>query len=486
MTANPMIIAVAERYENLNHILSEYVEIVARLRNGNPNLARQWPQFFLFLSYPWILDQPFATDDQKEFLARRRLEIQDLGFDGDAAKIQLEEILANDKHLADCCPTLLHLANFLDTFFITAVADAKRQGATREQLDFAYSEFQSLTYHQGCFKRIALSHLFNFDMVGNTAIFQGTTATADIRIERLDANTFPRILGESGFEAYLHPFGIGNCFVVEEEGASATADVEWLREKRTKALSFAQVLQYFQDGVIHVGYSVPVFQPNWVNQIRRTGLFFLGEPRRQAFQGGKQLYMLAAAESERLAMWWKAATTQHIGDYLLNKKGKLRQSIYRAGEYYESSHKRADNVERLLALAIAVESLFSPSDKGELQFRISQSAAQFVGRTPEERASVFKSISKMYARRSQLVHGSYNVEDYDNGRFVTSVEIDEWASIIRRALLGFLALYFRGDQQAKRDPILDRIAESNFDGSEGDALRKDADIDALFAPLSSD
>ena len=375
------------------------------------------------------------------------------------------------------------IANFLDTFFITAVADAKRQGTAKERLDFAYDEFESLTYHQGRFKRIALSHLFNFDMEGNSATFEGDTAAGNIRIERLDASTIPSILGESGFQAFLHPAGIGDCFVVEEEGASAVDDFKWLVGKRQKALSFAQVLQYFQDGVVHIGYSVPVFQPSWANQIRRAGLFFLGQPRRFPYEDGKKLYIVGAAAKDRLGRWWKAATTPRIAGHLVNKKGKLRQAIYRAGQYYESSHERADNVERLLALDIAVESLFSPSDKGELKFRISQSAAQFVGDTPGERARVYKSISKMYDRRSELVHGSYDVNDYDDGKFVTATEIDEWASSVRRALLGFLTLYFRGDKQAARDPILGRIADSNFDDSTGDALRKDADMEILFAEL---
>jgi len=393
-------------------------------------------------------------------------------------------VLGNDRHLAECCPTLLQLANFIDSFFITAVADAKRQGAPKERLDFAYDEFESLTYRQGRFKRIALSHLFNFDMEGNSTILQSDTASANIRVERLDASTIPSILGESGVQAFLHPAGIGDCFVVEEEGASAVDDFKWIVEKRQKALMFGQVLQYFRDGVVHIGYSVPFFQPNWANQIRRAGLFFLGEPRRYPYEGGKKIYHLDAADKGRLSRWWKAATTEPISGYVANKKGKLRQAIYRAGQYYESGHERSDSVERLLALAIAIESLFSPSDKGELRFRISQSAAQFIGRNPEERQQVFKSMAKMYDRRSALVHGSYDVDDYDAGKFVSADEIDEWAAYVRRALLGFLTLYFKGDMQAGRDAVLQRITDANFDDSKGEQLRKEADIEALFAELS--
>ena len=484
MATNPMVIPESERFAGLKDLLTEYVNVVARIRNANPNLAQEWPQFFLFLSYPVIVDQSLLSDDQKQFLERRRREIAELNFDGGEAKKKLEEVLARDKHLAECCPSLLHLVNFLDSFFITAVADAKRQGASQDRLDFAYTEFESLTYRQGRFKRIALSHLFNFEMEGNSGTFAADNAQANIRIERLDASTIPSILGESGFQAFLHPAGIGDCFVVDEEGASAIDDYKWLLERRQKALTFAQVLQYFQDGVVHLGYSVPFFQPNWANQIRRAGLFFLGEPRRFPYEEAKKMYVIRAPEKERVSKWWKAATTQRIVNYIANKKGKLRQAIYRAGQYYESSHERADNVERLFALAVAIESLFSPSDKGELKFRISQSAAQFIGQEPDERERVFKSIAKMYDRRSALVHGSYDVDDYDAGRFVTATEVDEWTMYLRRALLGFLALYFRGDMQASRDPVLLRIANANFNDAEGDKLRKDADLETLFNELT--
>ena len=366
---------------------------------------------------------------------------------------------------------------------MTPLADAKLQGTSQDQLDFAYSEFESLTYKQGRFKRIALSHLFNFEMDINSADFQASDQRANIRIERLDASTIPSILGESGVQAFLHPVGIGDCFVVEEEGASPVDDLNWLIEQRQKALAFAQVLQYFQDGVVHIGYSVPFFQPNWANQIRRSGLFFLGEPRRVAYEGAK-MYKLDAAKRESLCKWWKAATSERIVEYIGNKKGKLRQAIYRAGQYYESSHQRTDTVERLLSLAVAIESLFCPSDKGELKFRISQSAAQLIGQDPTEREQVFNKISKMYDLRSQLVHGSYDVDAYDAGQFVTTAEVDEWSSYLRRSILAFLGLYFRGSLQASRAPILQRISSANFNDAEGDSLRRDADLHELFDELT--
>lgn len=484
MSASAMVIPEAERYAGLRPAVLGFVESVAQIRTANPDLAREWPQFFLFLIYPWILDRGQLSPEQKDFLERRRREVAALDFDGEKATKELEGILAKDTHLSECCPTLLHFANFLDMFFITATADARREGAAQDRIDFAYGEFESLIYRQGKFKRIALSHVFNFEMEGTSALFKAINPDLNIRIERLDSSTIPGILGESGVQAFLHPPGIGNCFVVEEEGSSKADDLSWLLEKWKKALAFAQVLQYFRDGVVHIGYSVPFFQPNWANQIRRNGLFFVGEPRRTPYENATKMYLLDAAEKERLAGWWEAATTERIANYLINRKGKLRQAIYRAGTYYESSHQKATNVERLLALAIAVESLFSPSDQGELKFRICQAAAQFIGRDANERKGVFESVSKMYKRRSSLVHGSYDVDDYDEGRFVTAGEVDEWASHIRKALLGFLALYFRGDIQADRDSILQRITAANFDDAEGERLREEANMEVVFAEVN--
>ena len=140
MSTNPMVIPESERYGKLKDLLSEYVGIVANIRDANRgNSHRSGPGFFLFLSYPWIVDQISFPVTRKDFLERRKWEITELKSRRSAeVKKRLEEVLRNDKHLAQCCPTLLHLANFLDSFFITAVADARRQGAAPERLDFAY------------------------------------------------------------------------------------------------------------------------------------------------------------------------------------------------------------------------------------------------------------------------------------------------------------------------------------------------------------
>jgi hypothetical protein len=139
-----MVIPESERFAGLKDLLTQCVDIITAIRDKYPKLAQEWPQFLLFLLYAWIVDETELSDEQRQFLERRKREIAELGFDGPEGKKKLEEVLARDKHLAECCPTLLHLANLLDSFFVTATADAKRQGASQDRLDFAYSEFDSL------------------------------------------------------------------------------------------------------------------------------------------------------------------------------------------------------------------------------------------------------------------------------------------------------------------------------------------------------
>jgi hypothetical protein len=479
-----MVIPIPERYALLRHILDGFVDEVAKLKKQNPNLAAEQPLFFLFLVYPWVADATALTAEQKDFLERRKLEIRGIGFNGEKARTQLEEILRNDNHLSECCPTPLLLASYFDSALVTVLADSKLQGAAQARIDFAYDEFERLTYHQGRFRRIALSHLFNLDIDGNSALLEGDKSTlGDIRIERLDERTIPEILGETGrLQSFLHLPGTGNCFVVEEETASNVGDMTWLAQKREKALYFAQVLQYFQNGVVHLGYSVPVFMPDWASRLRLNGVFFLGTPRQLRYAGGTKLYRLT--DKERLAVWWKAATTEPIIKAIQSKEGKLRQAIYRAGTYYESSHERTEVGERLIALSIAVESLFSPTDQVELKFRIAQSAAQFIGKIPEERKEIFAGLSDMYNRRSKLVHGSYDIEKFDRGEFVNVDQIDIWADYVRRALVGFLTLYLKNGKSLSRDSILERIAGANFDDASGEALRGELDLQSFFEELN--
>ncbi|MBZ5565900.1 MAG: hypothetical protein LAP13_26205 [Acidobacteriia bacterium] len=275
-----------------------HVDTLVRIRAAHQQLIPAEASPFLFLCYPWL---PAAgrTADEATFLATRRTEFGEVGFDGPAAVAGLEDILSRDKHLKEYCPTPGHLAHFLDVQFVGLAVELTEAGASHKQLAWLFNAFTDLTYGQGRFKKIALSHLFNFDADDQTLMF------GDVRVERLDSPTISKVLGEITFPAFLHPPKVGDYFVVIEEEGPCDNIVDWLCGKVAAAERFAQVLQYFKDGVVHVDYSVPYFLPHWVNQIRKWGIFFLGNPRRVPFENGDKLYRATRAELGPLISWWR-------------------------------------------------------------------------------------------------------------------------------------------------------------------------------------
>jgi hypothetical protein len=239
------------------------------------------------------------------------------------------------------------------------------------------------------------------------------------------------------------------------------------------------LLQYFKDGVVHAGYTVPQFYPKWAHQIRYEGLYFIGDPRRVAHSQGRAPYKIELIEKETLTRYFTAFLTPEILQMINDRSTKLRQATLRAGEYYEKSHTITELPERLVCLAIALEALFSPENQEGLKFRIALGAAQFLGESPEEKQSIFEDVQDFYGRRNKLVHGGYPVEEYYNGTFVKPAEIQRWSSLIRRAILGFFILALRGEKDRKN--ILARLEEASFDQAAVRELRTNASVEAYLA-----
>ncbi len=475
--ANPAAVVPADkRYGGLKEAVFQLADLLLAFKADRTNLPFDRVDRLAFVSYPWLATELNPDPAHEAILAQNRSLFFECGFQGEKVLAELRNILKMDRHLAECCLSPLRLAEYLGSSIVGRIITGKRAGSSGEELDLAYEDFEGATYRQGTFKRMFLSHLFNFEMEGNN------TDIADVRIERLMPDTIPRIIGEPGFHAFLHPSQAGDCFIVAEDETSAVADIEWMRMLREKAILFGNLLQFYKDGVVHAGYSAIHFSPDWVNRIRKPPLFFLGTPRQVPYRKGSQKWTLMSADKAELVRWWTLMKTPKIAAALENKSGKLREATYRAGRYFDESHQKPDCNERLIALAIASESLFSPSDKENLSFRISQSAAQFIGAESAERIHIFDSLRDMYRKRSKLFHGTYDVKKYEDGTFVTDDEISEWSSYIRRSLLGFLTLHFRGE--TSRDNVLALIDQASLDPAKGDELRRKADVRGLVNELT--
>jgi Apea-like HEPN len=419
----------------------------------------------LFLCYPWIAKPD--TEETGRFLAQQRERFRAAGFDGERVKAQLEEVLVRDKHLGECCPSAGELAHLCDIFFIVSSLPLFQTPASEEKLNELFENLSQVVYGQGRFKTVALSHIFNFDSDQPSLHF------GNIRVERLDAPTIATVLGEMSLGSFIHPPGCGEYFIVTEHEGRCDNHVKLIVEEWQKAGRFVQVLQYLKDGVVHTDYAVPYFLPPWVNQIRKWGIFFIGNPRRVTYEGGRKFYRIDQREIAEATRWWRAYQSPTVFERLRDEQNTMRQTGIRAGDYYEYNQTDEKPVGRLIALAIALEALFSPTDQGELTFRIAQYVSQLVGKTPSERIEIFEEIkSNFYVRRSKLIHGQYNVADYYAGRFVTHEECDRWASIVRRAILRFLVLYLRGTSDRKE--LLERFGTAALDSSEAEKVRAES------------
>lgn len=474
--SNSPAIPESERSQALKGVVRKYVDKVVQLSATNPEAVRQHQHFFFYLTYPWLADSGGDTDAESN-LVRLREEIAQLGFDGAEAKQDLERILAEDQHLRECCSTPLNLAYFLDIDFIGYAAfQPKETVITDEQFDNAFSGFSDYIYAEP-FKKVAVSHLYNFDAEEDDLRFEG------LRIVRLDTATISNILGESGGHTFVHPYGVGNHFIVTEETGPAEDVNGWLYDQKFKATQFASILQYFKDGIVHVDYSVPHFFPLWVNQVRKRGIFFIGEPHRLWYAGGQKFYRLTKQEAEQVNRWWRIYTYPPVAKRLGEERNGLRQAIMRAGDFYESHHGKNDAPSKLIDLAISLEAFFSPSKEGELTHRMAQSASHLIGADADERKQIFSFVKKMYSRRSSLFHGQYDVDAYYDGRFVSDEEVEQLASIIRRSMLRFLVLFIRGTNS--RDDILARLVECTLDSEAGEKLRGDSDPDTFIEEYSA-
>jgi hypothetical protein len=476
------VIPETERFPGLREFLFRFLDDVVEANKHKPDLLAARPvDTFWALTLPWILELEVQNPnpDLRKMIDARKTAISIAGYDGGRVARDLKDIQETDKHLAECCPTLLHLARHLSFNFINEASTLREAGIELKDLDLQYAAFVKMTYEQGRFRRAAFTHVFNLDIEGRQLLIE------KINVVRLNPDFKGELLREPGIGPYIHPFlhppGVGDCFIYANEGASEKNDDRWLQEKRQEAAKFIMLLQYFKDGVVHIGYTVPQYYPEWAHQIRHEGLYFIGDPRREAHARGQALYKIEPAEHELLKRYWLAITTPAIAQIADDTSSKLRQAILRAGEYYEKSHETPELPERLVYLAIALEALFSPTNQEQLKFRIAHCAAQFLGDSAGTKKSTFDEVQGFYRRRNKLVHGDYPVEEYSNGTFVKLDEIERWSSLIRRAVVGFFVLALRGE--TKRERLITILEEAAFDQNAAENLRAKADIEAYLKEM---
>jgi hypothetical protein len=221
-----LVVAREKRFGGLKEVLFGFAKSLKGTLKTNPNLLAVPPRdAFWALCLPWIieLEVPNPESQLLSQVRTRKIEILLAGFEGDKAVEALANIKASDSHLAECCPNLALLARHLSRNFLgeaVAFIDTESDGGRLEQL---YQSFEKMTYEQGAFRRSSFTHVFNLDIDGRDL------EIGDITIIRLNPDFKGIVLGEQTQNPFLHPPGLGDCFIYSNEGPSSENDESWLQ-----------------------------------------------------------------------------------------------------------------------------------------------------------------------------------------------------------------------------------------------------------------
>ncbi len=415
-----------------------------------------------------LWDTEDSTFSHSEFDEIRSI-VNSYGIEGEKLRsellTELNQILKEDSHLSVCCGgEPLNFTTAIDMFYLDhLISLSHRINLTESQVKSIYDSFENLLY-AGEYKRIAYFHLFNFEIESSEELnFDNWT------IETVPQYYIPYILGETTPFSRLHPPNLGNYFLVYKDSESPNDILNWLNSKYEEALEILGLFQYFKDGVIHIDYYTAHFRPNWVNLIWRMGIFFFGRIRHNPIE---PKYKILKEEIPKVQKYWNSYKKNH-DRFLQLPSSELGKTIQRAGRHFSNYHSKEMKEEQFIDLIIALESLFTPATQ-EVTYRISQYAGVFLG-DQNEGYKIYEFIKEMLSKRGKLFHGQYAIKKLIGGQFLSDEEIKNFASYIRRAILGFIILHLRGEN--KREEILKKLEMAIFNPEIGEDIRKNANPD---------
>jgi hypothetical protein len=461
------------RYLQLNTKLNSFVDALHHVVAKVPAYDMGQRNLFLALVRPWLIPSfvdesvRLATEPAKEISAKA-------GFPAEQIAKEIRIIFEKDRHLRECCGEPLALAFILDDLYIHPATELLLKGAS-EDLSQLFANFQNVIYGQGPYTKITYSHIFNFSSNSNLINL------GPLNIRGLSTQETALILaGPSTPTQYtfLQPPQVGSFFIVREEPGATDNLFDWLWNSHTEAVNLFRVVQYHKNGVAYVDYSTLHFKPDWVNGLRKFGLFYVGNPRRLPHLSGNKPFEIAENEYPTIRRKLNAYLSPKGVGLMAHETAPFRQASLRAGDYYEASLSEERPTARLIALAVALESLFSPDDKHEISFKIALTASFLLGVDAQQRMQIFEDLRDLYSRRSKIVHGSYDVKKVYEGAFVTHEDIDRWSSYLREAIVRFLTMYFRGKRTPKDlENFRKELLMCALDDSRAEGLRNMSDLE---------
>lgn len=431
-----------------------------RLKSTGVPEALKYPVNLYNVVLPWLVLDEFKNEE----INRMKEVLLQAEFPGEEFVKELINILNEDDHLKKCLVSPQLLARTLDNFDHPSV---QWEGDRIEEETFdTFADFFLERLYEQPFRAFTFSHVFNFEAEIDELDFDGLV------IRRVPSHEIPFLFNETTSQSYLHPYASGEFFIVQQTDVVIENDIQWVADAHLEADSLVRLFQYYKDGVTHVNYSTIYFQPSWLNGIRKPGNLFFGNNRRIAYSEGNKFFKVTRAELEELRNWWTLYQQPDVAEKLGEKRNNFGKVLEFAGMYFESSQTHVEFDRRLIDLCIALESIFSPENKMEIAFQLSQCAAEFVGNDPKEKREIFEFVKKMYGKRSKVLHGDPKA---DGDNFIELGDLDRFSSIIRRALLKVVALYLNGEPN--KDSFLEKLRNGLFDPGIKFEWQKRADLD---------
>jgi len=440
-------------------IITGWRDTIQALTNaGKLTLLPASERFSYFVTIDGMDESELKQNTQASAL---KDQIPELPFAQRSLKECLDRTLTLDTQIRAMCALPWGLAKAMDLLLFDAGSNQTHEAALSHLLERFFEE---------PFQRMALIHLYNL----RTDEPEIKLPSINCRILTLTESDVPFLTGETTLTSKLHYSHTGNCFLVFETNEIEESD-SWLGDQWQKASDFVDFLRYLQSTIVDVDYACRFYKPTWVNNIRKYGIDLMGRPR--WFQQ-TEVYHLSNELLPKLQAFLQ--TVETLQPILSDLSSDLRRSLRLAGLRYETHHTKDSLVEQLVDLSIALEALFSPSDRTELSFRISQGVALVLGNTTTQRRELYDLVRRMYKERSAFVHGG---KDPIETGSVTAEDIRRLSDVVRRAILAFGTLFVRGERSRER--LHKQIEIASFDSSKADELRKQCDIETFMAEKSN-
>jgi hypothetical protein len=311
-------------------------------------------------------------------------------------------------------------------------------------LVFKHVEKCGLEFNEKCFKSIyeelveyvyapKLTHfivapLENFELHNAEEVVMG-----EYRIRRLEEEEIKTLLHIGGGHilgtSFLYTGFLENIYCIERR-----VDVPRGKNLDMPAYfrdieNFITALRLFKHGA--VGYNVLLYYPKVWRIYSATGSLIHLSRAIRIFSK----YVLDVLDLESLKSFWKAF------EKAINL---LPSNIKFSLKWFNKSYLELNEVDRLLDLAIALESLFQTGDRLDLY------VAHFIGKDSEERRKIHKDMIELRRLRGAIVHEGYHKVEEE---FVNRVE-----DYYRRSARKFIDLLSEG--KMSHEDIVKSIKDS--------------------------